>query len=241
MIAEETIQKLAIQNQTPALNVAREYCQHLFLSAFYQRSAASRVLFKGGTALRIIYGSPRFSEDLDFSGIGIRKPAIEELITDTLSAVERVGISIEIEEAKATSGGYLGIIQHRFGDYHVEIRLEISLRDRSTVKPETALIASDFLPAYTLVHLPQDMLVEEKLKALLDRAKPRDFYDLYFILRKGLLPQRSRHLLKEVLIRLKQIKHEPFQELKLFLPRDHQAIAKDLRSTLERELQRYLG
>ncbi len=240
MITAEVIQKLATQYQTTALNVAREYCQHLFLSAFYQRGAADRVLFKGGTALRIIYGSPRFSEDLDFSGFGIRKPAIEELIADTLSAIERVGISIEIEEAKATSGGYLGIIHYRAGDYHVEIRLEISLRDRTAVKPETALIAGDFLPAYTLLHLPQELLVEEKLKALLDRAKPRDFYDLYFILRKGLLAQKNRHVLKEALARLKAMRSEPLQELKLFLPRDQQAIVKDFRGTLERELGRYL-
>jgi len=241
MIAVETIQKLATQYQTAAINVAREYCQHLFLSAFYQRKEASQVLFKGGTALRVIFGSPRFSEDLDFSGFGIRKPAIEELITDTLSAVERVGISVEIEEAKATSGGYLGIIHHRFGDYRVEIRLEISLRDRSAVKPETTLIAGDFLPAYTLLHLPQELLVEEKLKALLDRAKPRDFYDLYFILRKGLLPQKRRHLLAEALARLKRTPPGSLQELKLFLPRDQQAIAKDFRGTLQRELRRYLG
>jgi len=241
VITVETIQKLATQHQTTAINIAREYCQHLFLSAFYQRHAADRVLFKGGTALRIIYGSPRFSEDLDFSGFGIRKPAIEELITDTLSAVERVGVSIDIEEAKATSGGYLGIIHYRFEDYRVEIRLEISLRDRGTVKPETALIAGDFLPAYTLLHLPQELLVEEKLKALLDRAKPRDFYDLYFILRKGLLPQRDRRILKEVLTRLQAMKSESLQELKLFLPRDQQAIAKDFKGTLERELRRYLG
>lgn len=240
MISPETIQRMATQHQTTALNIVREYCQHLFLSAFYQRAAASRVLFKGGTALRIIYGSPRFSEDLDFSGVGIRKPAIEELIADTLSAVERVGMSLEIEEAKATSGGYLGIIHHRFGDYRVEIRLEISLRNRAMVKPETALIAGDFLPAYTLLHLPQEFLVEEKLNALFSRAKPRDFYDLYFILRKGLLAQGSRHLLAEALARLKHMKPEALRELKLFLPRDHQAITKDFRATLERELRRYL-
>ena len=241
MITAEVIQKLATQYQTTALNVAREYCQQLFLSVFYQRSAASRVLFKGGTALRIIYGSPRFSEDLDFSGFGIRKLAIEELITESLSAVERVGVVLEIEEAKATSGGYLGIIHNRFLDYPVEIRLEISLRERTSVKPETALIAGDFLPAYTLLHLPQELLVEEKLKALLDRAKPRDFYDLYFLLRKGLLPQKSRHRLTQVLARLKETRSESLQELKLFLPRDQQAITKDFRSTLERELRRYLG
>ena len=240
MIDLEAIMKLATRYQTATLNVAREYCQHLFLSAFYQHKAATRVLFKGGTALRVIYGSPRFSEDLDFSGFGVRRPEIEELITDTLSAVERVGVSVEIEEAKATSGGYLGIIHNRFLSYHVEIRLEISLRGRAVIKPEIALIAGDLLPAYTLLHLPQDLLVGEKLQALLGRAKPRDFYDLYFILRKGLFHPKDRRLLADVLTRLKQMKAEPLQELKLFLPRDQQGIAKDFRATLERELRRYL-
>jgi predicted nucleotidyltransferase component of viral defense system len=241
MIAAQTIQRLATQYQTTTVNVAREYCQHLFLSAFYQHDAASQVLFKGGTSLRVIYGSPRFSEDLDFSGFGIRKTAIEELITETLSAIEQVGMAIEIEEAKETTGCYLGIVHNRFGGYHVEIHLEISLRHRAAVKPQTALIASDFLPAYTLLHLPQELLVQEKLNALFDRAKPRDFYDLYFILRKGLLPQKSRHLLKEALARLKQVNPVSLQELKLFLPRDHQGVAKDFRATLERELRRYLA
>lgn len=240
MIAPEAIQRLATQHQTTALNVAREYCQHLFLSTFYQRPEAGRVLFKGGTALRIIYGSPRFSEDLDFSGCRIRKPAIEELITETLSAVERVGIVVDIEEAKATSGGYLAILHHQWGEYRVEIRLEISLRGGATVTPETALIAGDVLPAYTLLHLQQESLVEEKLDALFDRAKPRDFYDLYFILRKGLLPQPSRHRLKKVLGCLKAAAPESFRELKLFLPRDQQAVVKDFRATLEREVRRYL-
>lgn len=39
--------------------------------AFYQEKEAEAILFKGGTALRLIYQSPRFSEDLDFSGFKI--------------------------------------------------------------------------------------------------------------------------------------------------------------------------
>ncbi|MBI4227497.1 MAG: nucleotidyl transferase AbiEii/AbiGii toxin family protein [Candidatus Omnitrophica bacterium] len=231
---------MAIRSQTTALNVAREYCQHLFLSTFYQQEAASRVLFKGGTALRVIYGSPRFSEDLDFSGFGIRPAAIENLIEDTLSAVERVGVAVDIAEAKTTSGGYLGVIRHQVLEYRVETQLEISLRGRTPLRGETALIAGDLLPAYTLLHLPQDLLVEEKLTALLTRAKPRDFYDLYFLLRKGMVPQAMRRRLPEVLTRLQAMQAESLRELRLFLPRDHQSLVKDFRATLARELKRYL-
>jgi predicted nucleotidyltransferase component of viral defense system len=197
------------------------------------------MLFKGGTALRIVYGSPRFSEDLDFSGIGAGPSAIEGLIAATLSDMERVGMALEIEEAKTTSGGYLGIIRSRFLDYDVATHLEISLRTRGRVSPTVALIAGDFLPAYTLLHLPQDILVAEKLQALLARGKPRDYYDLYFVLRKGLLPPAHRHLLARMLEQLRHLKAEDVRELRLFLPRDQQGLMKDFRATLEREVRRH--
>lgn len=198
MIDDGVLQKLATRFHTTTLNVAREYVQHVFLSAWYRHQAADRVLLKGGTALRIIYGSPRFSEDLDFSGFGIRPNAIEVLLTDVLSEMAQLGMGVEIVEAKATSGGYLGIMRSRLLGYRVETQLEISLRQQGSVKPATALIAGEFLPAYTLLHLPQDRLIEEKLRALLDRATPRDFYDVYFILRKGLLPPGQRARLRQV-------------------------------------------
>ncbi len=241
MMDAAALEKFAVRSQTPALNVAREYCQHLFLSAFYQHRASSHVLFKGGTALRIIYGSPRFSEDLDFSGFHIRKPMLEELIEQALSATEQTGIAVEIEEAKTTSGGYLSIVHERFLGHHVRIQLEISLRGGAGPKPETTLITNDLVPAYTLAHLPQSLLVQEKMQALLTRSKPRDFYDLYFILRRGLLPHTERGVLKQVLTRLKSVRPESLKELKLFLPRDQQGLVKDFRATLERELQRYVG
>lgn len=240
MIDPEALRRWAIQSHTTEVNAAREYFQHLFLSAFYPHRTADRILFKGGTALRIIYGSPRFSEDLDFSGFGIRAPAIEETLAETLSAIERAGLRVEIEEAKATTGGYLGILHGRFLDYRLTIQLEISLRNRGRPAPATALIASDLLPAYTLLHLPQELLVEEKLQALLARSKPRDFLDLYFLLRKGMLPPKSRPILTQGMARLRQMPPESFRDLRLFLPKDQQGIAKGFRATLERELQRYL-
>ena len=38
--------------------------------------------FKGGTALRIIFKSPRFSEDLDFSAYNISIPEINQLVDE---------------------------------------------------------------------------------------------------------------------------------------------------------------
>ena len=47
--------------------VVREYWELIILKGLYESPWGRYLIFKGGTALRLIYGSPRFSEDLDFS------------------------------------------------------------------------------------------------------------------------------------------------------------------------------
>ena len=111
MMTLKEIDELATRYQVSPLSVAREYCQHNFLASFYNQPESKKILFKGGTALRIIFKSPRFSEDLDFTGI--HNPAyheIEEAITNVLSDLNMWGFDIDLREAKKTNGGYLAKI-----------------------------------------------------------------------------------------------------------------------------------
>lgn len=239
MISRQTIQTLAIKYQTTELNVAREYFQHLFLSGFYRQKEANKVYFKGGTALRIIYRSPRFSEDLDFSS-GIRSISIlENLVMETLLEIEKEGARGEIIESKKTSGGYLAIIHFEFENRPVPIQLEISMR-KEKAKGELATIAGDFAPPYTLVQLRSDQLVEEKIQALLARQKPRDFYDLYFMLRANLIAAKKKNFLAQAMAALKASKISFNKELKIFLPKNQWPVIKNFSSVLEREIGRYL-
>jgi len=208
------------------------------LSYFYQQPDSELVLFKGGTALRIIYKSPRFSEDLDFSGFGISLREIENLILHTLKETETLGIQVRILESKKTSGGYLGIISYSFLDYDARVIVEISLRKKKA-KAESALIDNDFIPAYTISHLALGDLVEEKITAALSRKKPRDFFDVYFILRANLMKVSARSRLKAVLEVLKKEKIDFKKELKFFLPQTHQRLIKDFEKILEREIKRF--
>jgi predicted nucleotidyltransferase component of viral defense system len=90
----------------------REYIQHLFLAELYKIREADKLLFKGGTALRVAFLSPRFSEDLDFTGVNIfRHKEIDDWFLAVLAELEKMGIDIYFKEAKPTSGGYLGLIQ----------------------------------------------------------------------------------------------------------------------------------
>ena len=53
------------------------------------RGAFQRWAFLGGTALRVLYGLPRFSEDLDFSLISAgREPGFREALLDVRPFLE---------------------------------------------------------------------------------------------------------------------------------------------------------
>lgn len=240
MISNEALRSLATKLQTTELNVRREYFQHLFLSYFYQQSLADRVYFKGGTALRMLYNSPRFSEDLDFSSSISDAGAIEEAMLETLVAISRENIYPDVEESKKTSGGYLAIVSFRTeGQVAVSIQLEISLREGEKTG-EAVTIASDFIPAYTIVALIREQLIDEKIQALLSRRKARDFYDLYFILRANLLPTQKKDVLSQVMETLKQSSLNFEKELKEFLPKSHWTIIRDFPTPLGREIERFL-
>ena len=52
---------------TDGWNLLREYVQSRMLGALQEAGAMVPLAFMGGTALRVLYRLPRFSEDLDFT------------------------------------------------------------------------------------------------------------------------------------------------------------------------------
>lgn len=239
MINRETLTRMATLNQTTEINIAREYGQHLFLSAFYQQNGSEQVMFKGGTALKIIYGSPRFSEDLDFSGFGVSFSQIEDWILATLGEMALSAIESELLESKLTSGGYLAILDCQVHDYPIRMMIEISLRQQASIQGQGVLITPDYLPAYTLTRLPESALVEEKIAALLARGKPRDFFDLYFLLRKGMITPAMKSKLETVRDTLEKSSLDFHTGLAQFLPRSHLMLLRDFRATLREELSKH--
>jgi len=239
VITQELIKILANKYQTTELNCRREYFQHLFLSYFYQQPQADVIYFKGGTALRVIYQSPRFSEDLDFSTtLRIANP-IEQVILQTLEAIEKEGIRADLQEAKKTSGGYLANITFQAFGQTAAILLQFSLREGNK-KGEVITISNDFIPPYIVISLLKEQLIDEKIQALLTRKKPRDFYDLYFILRSNLLPIQKKKMLPQILNIFRQTDINFETELKQFLPKSHWVVIKNFKQSLTQEIERFV-
>jgi predicted nucleotidyltransferase component of viral defense system len=248
MISGETLEKLARRYQMSVFpNIVREYFQHVFLAELYKIPKSETILFKGGTALHVVYGSPRFSEDLDFTLFGVEQVAAKQFVEDVfikvLAAIERAGFSVELgEKSDETSGGYLGVATFTILEYQqVGVEINVSARNGRGIRGEVDSIANDFVPTYTLVHLPQAELVEEKIfGALRERKKPRDFYDLYFMMRKGMLsPEQRRRIAERREELMAEARRIDFRgELGAFLPADQQPIIRDFVRALEAELGR---
>jgi predicted nucleotidyltransferase component of viral defense system len=238
VITVDFIRTLASKLQTTELNVRREYCQHLFLSWFYQQPLTDQVFFKGGTALRVIYNSPRFSEDLDFSSSLANVRALEDAVLGALAGIARENVDVELAESKTTSGSYLSIVNFRGEGAPIAVQLEISLREGEK-RGEAVTVISDFVPAYTILALEREQLINEKIQALLTRKKARDFYDLYFLLRANLLLPGEKGILSQALETVKNTELDFERELKEFLPKSHWAIIRGFPSTLQREIERF--
>lgn len=237
MLSSTYLQQLVTKYQTSDMNVRREYAQHLLLNYLYQKSATSDLYFKGGTALRIIYGSPRFSEDLDFDTTEHSRGVWEKALEETLVDISREGVEVDIEESKTTSGGYLGIVTLKNIGQPIIIHFEISFR-KTSISGEVFTIENDFVTPYPVKSLVTKQLVDGKLQALFNRQKARDFYDLYYLLRANLVSLDQKKQLQKVKQLLSKNRLNFDRELSLFIPKSQTLVIRNFRTILEREIER---
>lgn len=239
MLTREQLQRLIVKNQTSKINIYREYSQHLFLSFLYSLRDTDQVLFKGGTALRVAYQSPRYSEDLDFTLFNISNPELENKILAVSDGLEKTNLDNKITEAKQTTGGYLAKLVVRLYGAEVTISVQASRRKKNHRQPNVQLINNDFIPPYTALLLPESELIAEKIQAALTRAKPRDFFDIYFLLRHGKVPVSLRHQLQSLIKTVAENKVN-FKQLSDYLPASMNLLVKDFENIFITEISKFI-
>lgn len=199
MLTRTQIQRLAQRNHIGMQAQERDYLQHLLLMLFYARSQS--LIFKGGTALRLVYRGVRYSEDLDFSAlIGGEPVAATARIVELRGLWQAViadgrdfGVESEIRNVWEGQGGfsfdvsYQGPLYDGLDRSKGKVRVDISLRDeRSTTRRELVRSEYDDVRAFVVTVLTSEHLLAEKVRALLVRAKPRDLYDVWLMVEQGI-------------------------------------------------------
>src|SRR3989339_559617 len=167
MLAQTTLQQFTKESQTDFENILREYLQHLFLSYFYQNDKSDQILFKGGTALRIVLSSPRFSEDLDFTGINVSHQEIENIINNTLNNIEKI-LALLTRQKPRDFYDYYYLLSNNYPQVKEKENLQKVLELLKTSKINFRSELRKFLPISHYLHLKNfKEVLEQKIKNFL--------------------------------------------------------------------------
>ena len=188
---------LTYEGEYTKYQVEKDYLQHVVLFHIY-RNVTNELVFNGGTALQKAYALNRFSEDLDFD-INTARSENEDIlgrIEKGLNSINNFYKSEYKKEKMENSIKYKLKIEGPLFEKPRSIQtilLEISIRERPIEKPDTTLITPVFrdLSPYFIIIMNINEILAEKVRALMTRRKPRDLYDLYFLLHKGAIVNRA--------------------------------------------------
>lgn len=219
MIKEEA-EKLAQEIKIDITQIVREEWEMKILRTLFASPLGKKIYLKGGTALRLAYGSPRFSEDLDFNQTKkITKFEFDQFIQNLNKQYPRLKVSDKQEKY------YTWLVQFKiFENYlarNFSVKIEISKRATKKNKSAIKLLVSPTTNLEVLARVENiEDIYKEKLNALKTRGKSRDLFDLWYISQKlrTILPKNLPKLPKR-LIR---------QELFKFLSKDYKSIITDL-------------
>lgn len=181
ILSRDTLARINRQTLRYPLAVAeKDYFLALVSQGISDSPLKNRIVFKGGTAIHHCYlEQSRFSEDLDF-GSGDKTIAVDEVrsvieANDFLSVKKFYQSTATIKLEKVQYSGLL--------DTPGSLKVEIDFL-QDIVLPPCEMPYKNVWGVETNVRV-MDLreICAEKIRAMSDRARHRDFYDLFMILK----------------------------------------------------------
>lgn len=238
---KKQIQHIAAEHNYTATNVEKVIRLCLILEDLNNRDEfAGKLLLKGGTAINLVAfeALPRLSVDLDLDfayNLSKEETAdVRELINNALSSYcEEMGYKLTDRSNYVLDSKSL-LYRTTTGSLD-KIKLDINYHSRCHVYPgvtSNIAIPFDILDKpIQVAHLNLIELFAGKIKALYERCKPRDIFDIFTLSQSGLLstPEEQDKLRKCVVFysvlgnadrpsllqqNLNEIRKMPFQALK---------------------------
>jgi predicted nucleotidyltransferase component of viral defense system len=199
--------------------IIREEAELVILNALANDILGEKVVFYGGTALRLAYNSPRFSEDIDLLRV---KQCPFSKFEDFVISLEKKNENWKLVDTKEKRHTFfaLFLIQSPWLKHNFSIKIEMHIPHKKTsLDSRLALIKSPSSVLEPLILVPTiEELKRLKEIALLKRKKSRDLFDLWYISQSLRIP----FVLPEKLPNFSKREFE--NELKVFLPRKYYPI-----------------
>jgi len=216
-LLEDWLGTYSINSTEDLFNAKREIMQEIALAGLARGGFFEHCSFYGGTALRIFYGSKRFSEDLDFSlNYKDEDFTIERFIPDIINEFNVLSLDaqVSIKKKKGVSAvesaflkentiwGMLNVnAQKKNRSFpSVKIKIEIDRNPPLKFEFEPKLMLRPY--SFYVNCMKEEFLFAGKMHAVLfrqwkKRVKGRDWYDFEWYVKRGIslnlahLEQRS--------------------------------------------------
>lgn len=208
-------------NEQEAKDALREIMQEIALAGLYRAGFFEKAAFYGGTALRIFYGLDRYSEDLNFSLLGIDPEFDLGKYQDAIvHEFESLGMKVSVREKKKVVKSNIdstflksetlwkelvleGIIPQQGINRiaNIKIKIEVDTQPPLGFETEEKLLLRPFSFYVKCFALPD--LFAGKMHALLFRkwgknVKGRDWYDMEWYIKKGVVLNLHHFVLRAI-------------------------------------------
>ena len=168
------------------LNRCRELIQVLCLKILDESGAFVNLAFTGGTALRIIFGVRRFSEDLDFSLVKKGLKSFSEINENLVKGIKLAGLDVNSNvKTKNTVYNTMlkfpGVLKELglspLGSQNLSVKIEVDTNPPKGGNVQNRFIQQAYV--FNVTHFDLPSMFATKLHACFyrDYFKGRDFYD----------------------------------------------------------------
>lgn len=170
--------------------ILREYLQVKLIDFIYQERISTRIFFIGGTALRLLHGLDRFSEDLDFDTDKISDRQIFDLMEKLQKRLQKEQIAVSLYKNTTAKRSYFEL---RFTDLLYQLNLSKSKQEKLVIKFDfesywhgqnrKIILLKKYGFFINIVSISLDQILVQKLHAYINRRQtmPRDLYDIVWL------------------------------------------------------------
>jgi predicted nucleotidyltransferase component of viral defense system len=200
MITDRKLRAVARKRNLPVDVVEKDYVLGWILFGIASCPASDSLAFKGGTALSKVYfpGKWRLSEDLDFTAIDESELLVlgTGVMYEVPGIVEKAsGINIEMKgDPLANPEFFRGKIKYTGPLSKNNIKIEIS-REPFVGKVVRKSVPHTYdYPKFVVKVYALENLLAEKMRAIIERGKIRDYYDVWMLLKTRKFDKELRDL-----------------------------------------------
>lgn len=170
------------QLQISVIQIVREEYELILLSRIFESQFGKQLVFRGGTALRLAYHSPRFSDDLDFSVIkSIEIDLFKAWCSDIATANEYLDL-IEVVSKRFTLFALFKVKDPSL-PATISIKLEISTRQEPWIPQQDYTLMrlqSEITPITVLAQVATLARIKQE-KLNINPPRIRDVFDIWYL------------------------------------------------------------